>query len=132
MKYLLDTCTVSDVIRGLPGVLTQFKTVPPSELALSTITQMELAYGLALAAATARRIGPAVWHIVASVSLLPFDEHDADAAAQIRAALKRQGCPIGPYDLLIAGCALARGLILVTSNTREFGRVSGLQIENWR
>lgn len=50
----------------------------------------------------------------------------------MRAALKTQGQPIGAYDALIAGCALARGLVLVTSNTREFARVEGLVLKDWR
>jgi len=63
---------------------------------------------------------------------LPFDEADAQAAAGVRAALHRQGQPIGAYDVLIAGCGLARGLVVVTSNVAEFQRVSGLIVENWR
>ena len=43
-----------------------------------------------------------------------------------------RGRPIGAYDVLIAGCGLARGLIVVTSNVGEFQRVSGLVVENWR
>ncbi|MBI4191124.1 MAG: type II toxin-antitoxin system VapC family toxin, partial [Betaproteobacteria bacterium] len=54
------------------------------------------------------------------------------ATAALRAALQKKGRPIGAYDVLIAGCALARGLVLVTSNEREFRRVGGLRIENWR
>ena len=60
-----------------------------------------------------------------------FDAADARAAGSIRSQLEAAGCPIGPYDLLIAGQALARGLILVTANTREFQRVDGLDCEDW-
>jgi tRNA(fMet)-specific endonuclease VapC len=62
---------------------------------------------------------------------LPFDEKAQLQAAQIRADLANAGTPIGPYDLLIAAIALANDLILVTHNTREFSRVTGLQIEDW-
>jgi tRNA(fMet)-specific endonuclease VapC len=63
--------------------------------------------------------------------LLPFDATDARAAGQIKADLKRKGTPIGPYHLLIAGQARARGLTVVTRNVGEFRRVEGLQVEAW-
>ena len=63
--------------------------------------------------------------------LLPFSEEDASAAAKIRATLERQKQPIGPYDTLIAGQAIARGLTLVTANVSEFARVESLQLEDW-
>ena len=62
---------------------------------------------------------------------MPFDDVDARVAAEIRAVLRRAGTPIGPYDNLIAGQALARDLTLVTRNIREFERVQGLRLENW-
>jgi tRNA(fMet)-specific endonuclease VapC len=62
---------------------------------------------------------------------LPFDEADARAAGEVRAALKRLGTPIGTLDVLIAGQARARDLIVVTANCREFERVEGLAIEDW-
>ena len=52
-------------------------------------------------------------------------------AGDIRADLARRGMPIGPYDVLIAGQAKARDLPLITNNTAEFSRVSGLRIEDW-
>ena len=63
--------------------------------------------------------------------ILDFTANDAQAAGRIRAELKKAGTPIGAYDLLIAGQALARNLVLVTANTREFGRVHGLKFEDW-
>jgi tRNA(fMet)-specific endonuclease VapC len=66
------------------------------------------------------------------VELLPLTVEDARAAGTIRAALRRRGAPIGPYDVLLAGCAMTRGLTLVTANVRELGRVAGLAVEDWR
>lgn len=63
--------------------------------------------------------------------VLNFDSKDAQIAGEIRAALAQRGTPIGPYDVLIAGQALARGLTLVTANTREFSRVKGLKLADW-
>jgi tRNA(fMet)-specific endonuclease VapC len=93
---------------------------------------MEIDYGLFLTAERARRVVPMLEAFFSVVATLPFDEADARAAAAIRAALKSRGRPIGAYDVLIAGTAVARGLVVVTSNLDEFERVSALQIENWR
>lgn len=64
-------------------------------------------------------------------AVLDFDREDARRAGEIRAHLAAAGAPIGPYDALIAAQALARGLVLVTHNTREFARVPGLGVEDW-
>jgi tRNA(fMet)-specific endonuclease VapC len=63
---------------------------------------------------------------------LDYTEQDALVAGDLRAALAAKGTPIGPYDVLIAGQALARDLTVVTHNTREFQRVSGLRVEDWQ
>ena len=132
MKYLLDTCTVSDFVKGQANVLARVKAIPPSLIAVSALTRMEVDYGLALNNERARKLAPMLDAFFSTIATLPFDEADAKAAAAIRAALKIQGQPIGAYDVLIAGTALARGLVVVTSNAGEFKRVSGLQVEDWR
>ena len=64
--------------------------------------------------------------------VLDYDREDAREAGAIRAQLATQGQSIGPFDILIAGQAKARGLILVTHNTSEFNRVHGLNVEDWQ
>jgi tRNA(fMet)-specific endonuclease VapC len=130
MRYLLDTCVISDFIRKEPGTQTQLKKIPPTEIAVSSITVMELRYGLILNPQRAQKIEPTIAKFLATVTILPFTE--AEQAAQIRAALKIKGLPIGPYDILIAATALAHQLIMVTANQGEFDRVAGIQTENWR
>lgn len=132
MKYLLDTCAVSDFVKGQPGLLSRIKATPPSMIAVSALTRMEVEYALALNLERAKKLAPLLDAFFSVVATIPFEEADASAAAGLRAALKTKGQPIGAYDLLIAGTGLARGLIVVTSNTVEFQRVSGLQIEDWR
>ncbi|MBK9327133.1 MAG: type II toxin-antitoxin system VapC family toxin [Hydrogenophilales bacterium] len=132
MKYLLDTCTVSDFVKGHPNVLARVKDTPPNLVAVSVLTRMEVDYGLALNAERARRLAPMLDAFFSTIATLRFDEADAKAAAAIRAALKTTGQPIGAYDVLIAGTGLARGLVVVTSNVGEFKRVGGLQVEDWR
>lgn len=123
---------LSDFARGDASTLDRIKTTQPDLIAVSSVTAMEVEFGLALDATRARRLAPVMRALLGAVNVLPFDAADAQATAALRAALQRKGRPIGAYDALIAGCALARGLVLVTSNEREFGRVGGLQIENWR
>jgi tRNA(fMet)-specific endonuclease VapC len=65
------------------------------------------------------------------VNVLPFDDGDARAAGAIRANLEVSGRIIGPYDLLIAGQAMARQFTLVTANVTEFSRVKGLSWQDW-
>ena len=132
MKYLLDTCTVSDFVKGQPNVLARLKATSPNLIAVSALTRMEVDYGLALNAERAKKLAPLLDAFFSNIATMPFDEVDAQAAAAIRAALKTQGQPIGAYDVLIAGTGLARGLVVVTSNVGEFKRVSGLQVEDWR
>lgn len=129
MKYLLDTCTVSDFVKGQPNVLARVKATSPNLIAVSALTRMEVDYGLALNTERAKKLADAFFSTIAT---LPFDQSDAQAAAAIRAALKTQGQPIGAYDVLIGGTGLARGLVVVTSNVGEFKRVSGLHVEDWR
>jgi tRNA(fMet)-specific endonuclease VapC len=132
MKYLLDTCTVSDFVKGQPEVLARVKATSPNLIAVSALTRMEVDYGLALNALRAKKLAPLLDAFFSSIATIPFDEADAQAAAVIRAALKTRGQPIGAYDVLIAGTGLARGLVVVTSNVGEFKRVSGLHVEDWR
>jgi len=66
-----------------------------------------------------------------SVRVLEFGEEDARYAGEIRNTLERMGRPIGTYDVLIAGQALSRKMTLVTANVKEFGRVKGLEWEDW-
>lgn len=129
---MLDTNVISDFVRGESRILARVKGSRPDVLAVSTVTVMEIEYGLALQAVRARRLRPVLEGLIGNMAVLPFTSADAAAAAAARAALRRSGRPIGPYDVLLAGCALARGLVLVTANTDEFTRVDGLVLEDWR
>lgn len=132
MNYLLDTTVVSDFVRGVPSVLARLKSTSKTDTAISTVTAMEVDYGLILNSARARRIEPIIRSLLRDLQVLPFTQEDAAATAAVRAALAKRGTPIGPYDVMIAGSALRRGLVMVTSNGDEFGRIHGLILEDWR
>ena len=99
--------------------------------AISTITAYELYTGVEKCADPAREKSK-VELLLTTILPLSFDGAAGQAAARVRAALEVVGQPIGPYDTLLAGQAIASGLTLVTSNLREFGRVAGLAVEDWR
>jgi tRNA(fMet)-specific endonuclease VapC len=132
VKYLLDTNVLSDFARGEKAVTARLRQEAPSQLAASVITEMEVEYGLARKPGLTPRLREAMRMLLNTISVLPFEREDARVAAQLRASLGSQGTPIGAYDLLLAACALRRGLKIVTHNAREFARVGGLGLEDWR
>lgn len=130
-RYMLDTDTCSYVMkRTSPAVLRRLRTVPVADVCMSVVTKSELLYGVEVSprrdqdAAALRAFLP-------YVEVLGFPDEAAAHYAEIRAALKKGGTPIGANDLFIAAHARCLGLTLVTNNTAEFGRVKGLRVENW-
>lgn len=130
MRYLLDTNVVIAMLRdpaSRPARRARQERV--GDVAISTIAAHELFYG----AFKSRRAE----HNVAIVDALQFpviefDREDARQAGAIQAFLAARGIMIGTYELLIAGQALARNMILVTHNTAEFRRAPGLRMEDWQ
>jgi tRNA(fMet)-specific endonuclease VapC len=103
-----------------------------SELFVSTISSFELWYGVEWSGRPELNRDRLQHFFAGQVQELQFGEEDAKRAGEVRAALEKQGTPIGGFDTLIAGQALARGLVMVTHNVREFGRVPGLRVEDWQ
>ena len=126
---VLDTDVVVDVLRGRRDVTQRLADVSPDEVAITTMTLAELLYGAAVSRAHERNRAE-VLRFVAAIQLLPFDSGAADAHASLRKALRPK--PIGAHDLIIAATAVATGATVITANTREFTRVPGLLVENWR
>lgn len=131
MVYLLDTCIISLFFRKEIRIIDEIKNKMPDQIKISTITVMEIEYGLQLNSSLQQRIGPIWEEFKDQTEILLFSESDAVCAAQIRSILKRTGKPIGPYDTLLAGIAKNRNLVFVTDNVSEFSRVEGLALENW-
>ena len=133
MPYLLDSDVCISTINDRPASVRRRldrEIVSGQAIAISTVTVFELQYGVAKSQWSAAS-ADLLRAFLARTEVLPFEAIDAEAAAQIRADLERRGRPIGPYDCLIAGQAVRRGLTLVTANAREFARVPGLAWENW-
>lgn len=131
MRYLLDTDTCIYIANRRPAaVLAKFKQEGVLQIGVSIVTEYELYFGAVKSAQKERNMA-SLTRFFERVSVITWDSVAAHESAQIRADLESQGLPIGAYDLLIAGHALSRRLILVTNNEKEFGRVPGLPIENW-
>jgi tRNA(fMet)-specific endonuclease VapC len=130
MRYLLDTCIISDFIHDPKGrAAKRIRQVGPSAVLTSVIVAAELRFGLTKNPSP--RLERRVEEALQAIEAVPF-ESPADAVyAVIRASLEKNGNPIGGNDLFIAAHALTLGATLVTANEREFARVDGLRCENW-
>ena len=116
------------LLKDHEGLLTRLRQHQPADLGLCSIVVHELFYG----AYKEQRTSETVDRLDGlAFEVLEFDREDARITGELRARLARAGTPIGPYDVLIAGQALSRGLTVVTHNQGEFQRVAGLTIEGW-
>ena len=128
-RYMLDTNTVSHLIREHPAVVRRLLAVPMATVCISSITQAELLFGLARRP-EAERLHTAVGEFLRRVDVLPWDSEVAERYGATRAAMERQGKTLGPLDLLIASHARCAEAVLVT-NDRAFAQVDGLRVEDW-
>lgn len=131
MPWLLDTNTCVEYLRNRnPGVNRRLRSGRPSEFRVCSVVVGELVYGAWRSADPARNLAT-LSTFLATMASLPFDDAAAHVYGRLRQELTVRGTPIGPNDLMIAAIALAHGLIVVTDNVSEFGRVDGLAVENW-
>ncbi len=134
MNYLLDTNACIALMTGQPpSVRARFRTTVAAggKLFVSSIVAFELSYGVSKSSQPEANRQRLRAFMAAPVTLLAFDDKDAESAGAVRAALEVLGKPIGAYDVLIAGQALARKFTLVTANISEFARVTGLAWQDW-
>lgn len=131
MPYLLDINTVIVLMKGNANVQAQVRPVGYAELRLCAPVEAELWFGVHKSDRWVEN-HQRLLTLLSWLPSLPFSSEAAPHFGEICATLARQGHPISPYDLQIGAIALAHGLILVTHNTREFGCMSGLQLEDWR
>jgi tRNA(fMet)-specific endonuclease VapC len=130
MSFLLDTNICIFALRGHAAVLGRLTTYAPGDLAVSTITLAELWFG-ACKSRQPKRMRRLQDFFVEPLHVFAFTTEAAEEYADIRFCLERRGKPIGERDQMIAAIARAHQRILVTNNTREFGRVPRLTTEDW-
>jgi len=129
-SYLLDTNIVSHLIRQPQGaVMRRISEVGESTVFVSVVVACELRFGAAKR--QSKLLSDRVEQLLSLIPVLPLEGGVDREYADIRCFLEMSGQPIGPNDLLIAAHARALGMVLVTDNVGEFGRVPGLVVENW-
>ena len=131
MRYMLDTNIIIYAKNRRPEtVFSRLRSMSPEDLCISSITMAELEYGIANSSKPEQnRLALSLF--LSGIETVPFDEKAAREYGRIRKQHSDGGCLIGANDLLIAAHAKSLNLTLVTNNTSEFGRISGLDVENW-
>jgi tRNA(fMet)-specific endonuclease VapC len=131
MSYLLDSNICIYIIKkDPPSVFEKFKTIPPHQIFISSISVAELQFGVAKSKYEEKN-GQTLREFLSSFEIIDFGTMAAIEYGVIRNSLEKKGTPIGPLDTLIAAVAKSLDFTLVTNNEREFSRVDGLKIENW-
>jgi tRNA(fMet)-specific endonuclease VapC len=131
ITHLLDTNSVIAILSGRSEKISaKIVASANSSIALPTIVAHELYFGAYKSARVAHNLN-ILRLFTKDIPVLEYDQRDAMLAGEVRALLAARGTPIGPYDVLIAGQAKARGMTVVTNNVGEFERVAGLSVEDW-
>ena len=131
MRYMLDTNICIYVIKHKPEkVFQKLQTIHPEDVCISSVTYAELVHGVEKSIAVEKN-RLALSMLLANMEILDFDVDAADCYGKIRAGLEKNGTPIGPLDMMIAGHAQSLGYTVVTNSVKEFSRVAALKMENW-
>ena len=128
-RYMLDTDTVSFVLRGQGEVGPRLLEHAPSQICLSSISLAELRCGAEKR--RSKRLHQLIDTFTKAVQVVLFDEASATVFGRVATALATKGAPIGTFDTLIAAHALSLNLTLVTNNTKHFQQVVGIKLQNW-
>ena len=129
MIYMLDTDTVSLVVRKNPSVIKKLIKHEDDEICISAITYAELSYGLEKKGS--EKLFNEVRSILEKLSIMDFNEAQSELYGKIRVQLERSGTPLGDMDMLIAAAALSAGAILVSHNKKHFSKIKGIKAEDW-
>jgi len=127
--YLLDTDTVSLIVRKAPSVIKNLIKHENDEICVSAITYAEICYGLEKKKSD--KLFNEVAPIIGKFTIVGFDNSQSEIYGKIRVELEKSGTPLGDMDILIAAAALSTKAILVSHNIRHFSKIKGLKIEGW-
>lgn len=130
MRYLLDTDTVSFLLKNHPVVVRKSALIPTASWAISAVSACELE------SVRGQRVARDSWKariddFLRAIPVMPFGLEEARKGGEITRYLREQGVPSGPYDILIAAQALVSGFTLVTHHTRHFDQIPLLRLEDW-
>ena len=129
MTYMLDTDTVSLIVRNNSSVIKNLINHEDDEICISAITYAELYYGLVKKGS--EKLFLEVSTIVRKLSIVDFDSAQAELYGKMRAELEKSGTPLGDMDMLIAAAALSQNAVLISHNTKHFSKIKNIKIEDW-
>jgi tRNA(fMet)-specific endonuclease VapC len=131
MKLMLDTNICIAIIKQKPAdILQKFGAYQVGDICISSVTLAELRYGVAKSQFQEKNQA-ALDEFILPLEVVGFDEAAALVYGALRASLEKQGTPIGALDTMIGAHALSLNLTLVTNNTKEFNRITGLKVIDW-
>jgi tRNA(fMet)-specific endonuclease VapC len=131
MIYFLDTNICIYAVKGeFPGIRRQMQSLTPEMIRIPSMVKAELLVG-ARKSTNPQRALLVVEKFLSPYAIVPFCERAAVVYSVLRSELEKKGKTIGPYDLIIASTVLASRGTLITRNTREFSRISGLEFQDW-
>ena len=129
MIYMLDTDTVSFMVRKNPSIIRNLVKHEDDEICISAISYAELRFGLEKKGS--EKLFNEVSVIMGKISIIDFDDSQSELYGKIRLELEKAGTPLGDMDMLIAAAALSSGAILVSHNTKHFSKIKGIRVEDW-
>ena len=134
MKYVLDTNTVSFLMRGDPDVSRRLGAQARTDVLLSQPALAEIEYGLARLPHSTRRdrLQRRFEIFKAELMRVEWTDEVSHAFGHIKAALEARGARLEDFDVAIAAHARAIEATLVTDNVAQMSRIPGLRVENWR
>jgi len=133
VNRILDSNVCIDVLRGRENVVSRLRSCDPGTCHISTVTEFELFQG-ALRAPIEHQSNEMekVTRFVSLLQILPFDSECARIAAHLNSQLLNAGKPRSLTDVFIGATGIRHGWTVVTSNTRDFSDLPGLDLEDWR
>ena len=129
MTYMLDTDTVSLLMRKNPSVINNLVKHEDDEICISAISYAEVCFGLEKKGS--ERLFYEAKAIMGKLSIIDFNDSQSERYGKIRLKLEKSGMPLGDMDMLIAAAALSAGAILVSHNVKHFSRIEGIRVEDW-
>ena len=128
--YLLDTDTIIYSLKGHEGIRKNLEKHIEDPVKICIITLMELYYGAYKSERVSGNLAK-IKTIESSFEIIPTGNESAEIFGRLKASFQKEGTSLDDFDLIIASCALANNLILVTNNTKHFKRIESLKLDNW-
>ncbi|MCL2441727.1 MAG: type II toxin-antitoxin system VapC family toxin [Treponema sp.] len=129
MIYMLDTDTVSFIVKRDPVVLKKLSEHDNDDICVSAVTCAELFFGLEKKGSI--KLFNEVESVIEKMSVINFDKPQSEIYGKIRLELEKSGVPLDNMDMLIAAAALSIDAVLISHNTKHFSRIKGLKAEDW-